>query len=175
MSKVELFFPLEDEDSLKNLKANQFVYISGQIYTARDQAHYRMIKLLEQNEKLPIELKGNLIYYCGPTPPKDDGLFGSAGPTTSSRMDDAFLYLVKYGLKATLGKGERKKEVIEACRNYCAVYFVTFGGLGAYLAKKILYQEIVAFEDLGAEAMYKLKVDKIPAIVAIDCQGKSIF
>lgn len=171
----ELFFPLEDEKLLSTLRAGEFIHISGEIYTARDQAHLRLIELIKDRKPLPIEFKNNAIYYCGPTPPDERNIFRSAGPTTSSRMDKFFLILVKHNLKVTIGKGERSKEVINACKRFKAVYLITFGGLGAYLANRIKSQKLIAFEELGTEAIYKLTIEKFPVIVGIDTKGCSIF
>ncbi|MGC8770576.1 MAG: FumA C-terminus/TtdB family hydratase beta subunit [Brevinematia bacterium] len=171
----KLILPLKDKSVLTTLKAGELLTIDGIIYTARDMAHYKMIEMIKKGETLPIELTNNAIYYCGPTPPREDNLFGSAGPTTSGRMDEAFVFLSDYGLSITIGKGNRTKEVIESCKENKAVYFITFGGAGAYLAKKIISQKIIAFPELGTEAIYELKVKDFPVIVAIDTEGNSIF
>ncbi len=173
--RKKIIFPLQNRDILEGLKAGELITIEGKIYTARDMAHHRMVETLKNGEKLPIELENNLIYYCGPTPPREDNLFGSAGPTTSARMDEAFIFLTDYGLSASLGKGNRSKEVIEACKRNKAVYFITFGGAGAYLAKRIVHQKLIAFPEFGTEAIYLLEVKDFPVIVGIDTKGENIF
>jgi len=175
MTKKKIYFPLTNKEILSSLEAGEMLELNGIIYTARDQAHYRMIKLIEEGKKLPFELTNNAIYYCGPTPKREDNLFGSAGPTTSSRMDKAFVILSSLGLSASIGKGNRSAEVVEACKKYKSLYFITFGGAGAYLAKKILKQELIAFEELGPEAIYRLEVKDFPVIVSIDTKGKNIL
>ncbi|MCX7820153.1 MAG: FumA C-terminus/TtdB family hydratase beta subunit [Brevinematales bacterium] len=171
----KLTFPLKNKSVLLTLRAGELLTLDGIIYTARDMAHYKMIESLKKGEKLPIELTNNAIYYCGPTPPKDDKLFGSAGPTTSARMDEAFIFLAKYGLSVTIGKGNRSKDVIKSCQENQAVYLITFGGAGAYLAKRIINQKLIAFPELGTEAIYELEVKDFPVIVAIDTDGNNIF
>ncbi len=176
MKKMKkIIFPLKDKSFLSTLKVGELLTIEGKIYTARDMAHYKMVEIIKNEKPLPIELKNNAIYYCGPTPPREDNLFGSAGPTTSERMDEAFVFLAKYGLSATIGKGNRSKEVINACKEHKATYFITFGGAGAYLAKKIISQKLIAFPELGTEAIYELEVKEFPVIVAIDVEGNHIF
>jgi fumarate hydratase subunit beta len=167
--------PFTDEKVIKEIRAGDFVSLSGTIYTARDQAHKRIAELIEKKEPLPFDLKGNVIYYCGPTPPGEDGLFGSAGPTTSTRMDEFTPLLLQKGLKGTIGKGGRSQEVINACKAFHAVYFITFGGAGAYLATRIVKQELAAYPELGTEAVYRLVVKDFPAVAAIDVSGRSIF
>lgn len=175
MKEKKIIFPTEDKQDLLSLKAGEMLYLSGKIYTARDQAHKKMIELLKKGKELPIKLDGNAIYYCGPTPVRDDNLFGSAGPTTSSRMDEAFLILAKHGLSASIGKGERDRKVIDVCKEKGCVYFITFGGAGAYLAKRILSQKLIAYPEFGTEAIYELNINEFPVIVAIDTEGKTIF
>ena len=174
MDKI-INFPVQDGALLNEFHAGDLVKLNGTIYTARDQAHKLMSDLLENGLPLPFDLKGSAIYYCGPTPPREDGLFGSAGPTTSARMDVFTPPLLKLGLKATIGKGNRNKAVQEACRIYHSVYLITFGGAGAYLAKQIIKQRLIAFPDLGAESIYDLETKDFPAIVGYDCFGGSIF
>jgi len=166
--------PLKEEDIL-SLRAGDKVLITGEIYTARDAAHKRLVELLERGEKLPIDLKGRIIYYVGPSPAKPGQVIGSAGPTTSYRMDKYTPALLKEGLKATIGKGMRSKEVREALREYKAVYFVAVGGAGALLSKRIKKAEVVAYEDLGPEAIRKLEVEDFPVIVGNDAFGGDIF
>ncbi|MCX7882155.1 MAG: FumA C-terminus/TtdB family hydratase beta subunit [Brevinematales bacterium] len=166
-----LHFPNED---VSYLQCGEMVLLNGTIYTARDQAHKRLVESLHHNHPLPLPLRGQLLYYCGPTPPREDGLFGSAGPTTSARMDPFTPTLLSAGLTACMGKGPRSPSVQEACAQYGAVYLITFGGAGAFLAKHILSQRLVAYPDLGTEAIYELTVKDFPAIVAIDSRGKTL-
>ncbi|URA10379.1 FumA C-terminus/TtdB family hydratase beta subunit [Thermospira aquatica] len=166
---ISLSFPVE---KLPALSCGDVVRIQGTVYTARDQAHKRLVEALKRGEELPFSLKGQLIYYCGPTPPREDGLFGSAGPTTSARMDPFTPRLIEAGVVATMGKGPRSEAVREACAKYGAVYLLTFGGAGAFLARSIRSQRLVAYPDLGAEAIYELVVEDFPAIVGIDARGR---
>lgn len=158
-----------------NLKAGDFVYISGTIYTARDAAHRRMYNALMNGEELPFHLKNNIIYYMGPTPAKEGQVIGSAGPTTSSRMDKFTPLLLDRGLSGMIGKGYRNKKVIDSIVKNKAVYFVATGGAGALLSKCIKRSEIIAYEDLGTEAIYKLYVEKFPVIVVIDSDGNNLY
>ena len=155
--------------SLLNLRAGDRVLLCGVIYTARDAVHKRMIK------KLPFDIKGQVIYYAGPTPAPPGRPIGSCGPTTSARMDVYTPLLLKLGLKGMIGKGSRSSEVIKAIRKYRAVYFVAIGGAGALLSKKIKSAKIIAYKDLGPEAIYKLEIKDFPVIVGIDSRGKNIF
>jgi len=157
------------------LKAGDEVLISGQIYTARDMAHKRLCQAIEEGQKLPIELNGAIIYFVGPTPARPGQIIGAAGPTTSSRMDAFSPKLIAAGLKAMLGKGYRNDKVRFALQKYKAVHFSTIGGAGALLSKHIVSSEIIAYEDLGAEAIKKLEVVNFPAIVAYDCYGNSVY
>ncbi len=166
--------PLTDE-LCRSLKAGDSVLISGTIYTARDAAHKRMVTALENGEPLPFDVRGQIVYYVGPCPAAPGQVIGPAGPTTSGRMDTYSPALLKAGLKGMLGKGLRKQPVIDAIREYEAVYLVTTGGAGALLSKRILKADIVAYEDLGPEAIYKLEVQHFPAIVAIDSQGNNLY
>lgn len=175
MANRVLTFPLTDRSALKDLRPGDEVSINGVLYTARDQAHKKLMVLLEQKLPLPFDPKSGAIYYCGPTPERGDGLFGSAGPTTSSRMDEFAGALYRAGIAGTIGKGNRSAKVLDACRENGSVYFVTFGGAGAYLAKRILKQECVAFPELGPEAIYRLEVENFPAIVGFDVSGNSLF
>ncbi len=165
---ISLCFPL---DELPLLSCGDIVRIQGTVYTARDQAHKRLVESLERGDDLPLSLKGQLIYYCGPTPAREDGLFGSAGPTTSARMDPFTPRLIEAGVVATMGKGPRSEAVREACARHGAVYLLTFGGAGAFLARAIRSQRLVAYPDLGPEAIYELTVEDFPAIVGIDSRG----
>jgi len=157
------------------LKAGQEFFLSGTIYTARDQAHKRLVEAIKSGKRLPIELEGAIIYYCGPTQTPKGKIIGSCGPTTSSRMDAFAPLLLAKGLKAMIGKGARSKEVKEAIRKYKGVYFVTYAGCGALLSKYVKKVEVVAYRDLGPEAILKLEVKDFPLIVAIDANGGSIY
>jgi fumarate hydratase subunit beta len=170
----KLTAPMSKED-LKNLKSGDMVYISGTIYTARDAAHKRMSEALNEGKELPIELEGNVIYYMGPSPAREGRPIGSAGPTTASRMDKYTPRLLDLGLNAMIGKGKRSPEVIDAIVRNGAVYFAAIGGAGALLSKSIVESEVVAYEDLGTEAIRKLKVENFPAIVVIDSQGNNLY
>lgn len=166
--------PVSKEDA-RSLKAGDYVYLSGTIYTARDAAHKRMKEALDQGQKLPFDLKGSVIYYMGPSPAREGRPIGSAGPTTASRMDKYTPELLDLGLGAMIGKGKRSPAVIDAMVINGAVYFAAVGGAGALLSKCILSSEIVAYEDLGAEAIRKLEVKNFPVIVVIDSQGNNWY
>ena len=166
--------PVSKEDA-RSLKAGDYVYLSGTIYTARDAAHKRMKEALDQGQKLPFDLKGSVIYYMGPSPAREGMPIGSAGPTTASRMDKYTPELLDLGLGAMIGKGKRSPAVIDAMVRNGAVYFAAVGGAGALLSKCILSSEIVAYEDLGAEAIRKLEVKNFPVIVVIDSQGNNWY
>ena len=166
--------PVSKEDA-RSLKAGDYVYLSGTIYTARDAAHKRMKEALDQGQKLPFDLKGSVIYYMGPSPAREGRPIGSAGPTTASRMDKYTPELLDLGLGAMIGKGKRSPAVIDAMVRNGAVYFAAVAGAGALLSKCILSSEIVAYEDLGAEAIRKLEVKNFPVIVVIDSQGNNWY
>ncbi len=166
--------PLTD-DVVLSLKSGDEVLLSGVVYTARDAAHKRLVEMISKGEALPMELKGQVIYYVGPCPPKPGQVIGSAGPTTSGRMDPYTPILIERGLKGMIGKGLRKPEVIEAMKKYKAVYFLAIGGLGALLAKRIKKAEVIAFPELGPEAVYKLEVEDFPVIVGIDAYGNDLY
>lgn len=166
--------PLNDE-VLESLRVGEKVLITGRIYTARDAAHKRFVDAINQGQPLPVDLCGQIIYYVGPTPAKPGHVIGSAGPTTSIRMDAYMEPLLKAGLKATIGKGYRSWGVVEMLKKYKAVYFMATGGAGALLSKKIKKAEVVAYEDLGPEAVYELTVEDFPVIVANDVYGGDIF
>ena len=164
-----------DTETISSLKAGDVVYISGTIYTARDAAHKRMREALAGKGALPIELKNNIIYYLGPSPAREGRVIGSAGPTTSGRMDKYTPALLDLGLKGMIGKGRRSKEVKEAVvRNGC-VYFAAIGGAGALLSKAIKASEVVAYEDLGTEAVRNLEVENFPVIVVMDADGNDLY
>jgi len=166
--------PLTDEDVL-SLKAGDAVLISGIIYSARDAAHKRLIEEYEKTGKLPFDLKGQIIYYVGPSPAKPGKVIGSAGPTTSIRMDPYTPKILEFGVKATIGKGERKEEVKEAMKKYKAVYLATVGGAGALIAQRIKSVKVIAYEDLGPEAIAEMVVEDFPAIVAVDAYGNDLY
>ena len=164
-----------NEDEVKTLKAGDYVYISGTIYTARDAAHKRMYEALQNGQEVPMSLKDNVVYYMGPSPAREGRPIGSAGPTTSSRMDKYAPLLMDQGLKGMIGKGKRSKEVMDAIVRNHAVYFAAVGGAGALLSKCITKSEIVCYEDLGAEAIRKLEVKDFPVIVVIDSEGNNLY
>lgn len=171
---IDLKTPLEDS-TIEKLKAGDKVRISGVLYTARDAAHKRLIEMVESGKDLPFDVKGQLLYYVGPTPAKPGQVIGSAGPTTSYRMDTYAPTLIKMGLKGMIGKGSRSKEVIEAMKMYKAVYFAAVGGAAALIAKTIKKVEIIAFDDLGTEAIRKMEVENFPAIVVNDTNGGDLY
>lgn len=160
---------------MENLRIGEEVTFTGIIYTARDQAHKRLVEALKKHNKLPINLKGAIIYYCGPTKTPKGKIIGSCGPTTSSRMDEFAPVLLKAGLKGMIGKGRRSKEVKEAIKKYQGIYFLTYAGCGALLAKYVKSARVVAYQDLGPEAIYELKVKDFPLIVAINSKGEDIY
>lgn len=164
-----------DKDIIKKLKVGDEVKINGIIYTARDAAHKRMITMLQQGEKLPFDIKGQIIYYVGPCPAKPGKIIGSAGPTTSGRMDTYTPVLIEQGLAGMIGKGLRSSEVIESMMKYGSVYFGAIGGAGALIAKHIVNQEVIAFPELGPEALRKLEVKDFPAFVVIDSYGNNLY
>lgn len=163
------------KDKVNELKAGDFVYITGTIYTARDAAHKRMDEALDQNKDLPINLEDNIIYYLGPSPAREGKVIGSAGPTTSSRMDKYTPRLLDKGLKGMIGKGKRSPEVIESIKKNNAVYFAAIGGAGALLSKCIKGSTVIAYDDLGTEAIRELKVENLPVIVVIDSLGNNMY
>lgn len=166
--------PISKEDAL-SLKSGDYVYITGTIYTARDAAHKRMQDALDRGEPLPIDLKNNIIYYMGPSPAREGRPIGSAGPTTASRMDRYTPQLLDLGLGGMIGKGKRSPEVIEGIVRNGAVYFAAVGGAGALLSKCITKSEVIAYDDLGTEAVRRLTVENFPAIVVIDAEGNNLY
>jgi len=166
--------PLE-KDIICQLKAGDEVSINGIIYTARDAAHKRMIALINEGKDLPFDIKGQIIYYVGPCPAKPGKVIGSAGPTTSGRMDAYAPVLIEMGLAGMIGKGQRNKDVIDAIVKYKSIYFGAIGGAAALIANKIISEEIVAFPDLGTEAIRKLEVKDFPATVIIDSYGNNLY
>ena len=176
MSKTyHLTAPLSEADVVQ-LVAGDIVYLTGVVYTARDAAHKKLIDLLDEGKELPFDMNGAVIYFVGPTPPKPGDPIGSAGPTTSYRMDSYSPRLInEQGLKGMIGKGKRSKEVMDAIVRNHAVYFAAVGGAGALLSKCITKSEIVCYEDLGAEAIRKLQVKDFPVIVVIDSEGNNLY
>lgn len=164
-----------DRDFADTLKAGDSVYLSGVIYTARDAAHKRMIETLNNGGKLPIDVKNQIIYYMGPSPAREGRVIGSAGPTTASRMDKYAPTLMDMGLIGMIGKGKRSKAVLDAMKRNGTVYFAAIGGAGALLSKCIIESEVVAYDDLGTEAIRKLTVKDFPAIVVIDNEGVNLY
>lgn len=166
--------PIRKEDA-KSLKAGDYVYLTGTIYTARDAAHKRMQEALDAGNSLPINLEGNVIYYMGPSPAREGRPIGSAGPTTASRMDKYTPQLLDLGLGAMIGKGKRSQAVQDAIvRNDC-VYFAAVGGAGALLSQRIISSEVIAYDDLGTEAIRKLEIDNFPVVVVIDSDGNNLY
>lgn len=159
----------------RELKAGDMVYLSGTIYAARDAAHKRMEEALTAGKNLPFDLRGNIIYYMGPSPARKGAVIGSAGPTTASRMDKYTPRLLDLGMAGMIGKGKRSEAVQEAIVRNEAVYFAAIGGAGALLSKHIASSEVIAYEDLGTEAIRKLEVEEFPVIVVIDAQGKNLY
>jgi len=171
---IRLTPPLSDED-VEGLQAGDRVLISGVIYTGRDAAHKRLIDLIQSGEVLPIDLRGQIIYYVGPSPAKPGMAVGAAGPTTSYRMDAYAPELIRLGLKGMIGKGARNQPVRDAMVKYKAVYFAAIGGAGALMAQAIKKAEVVAYEDLGPEAIRRLEVEEFPVIVVNDVQGNDLY
>ena len=172
--EIKLHTPLT-EDKLKGLKAGDSVLLSGVIYSARDAAHKRLIDLLNEGKELPLNIKDETIYYVGPSPAKPGNVIGSAGPTTSYRMDTYAPTLLDLGLKGMIGKGARNKDVIDAIVRNNAVYFGAIGGAAALIAKSIVKSEIIAYEDLGAEAIRRMEVKDMPLVVIIDTEGNNLY
>ena len=166
--------PLSDEDVMQ-LKAGDIVYLTGIMYTARDAAHKRLVDLIEEGKELPFDLKGSVIYFVGPTPPKPSDPIGSAGPTTSYRMDAYSPILIKYGQKGMIGKGKRNEAVKEACKKYKAIYFGATGGAGALIGKTIKSAEVIAYSELGPEAIRRLEVEEFPVTVINDTYGNDLY
>lgn len=163
------------ESEIKDLQAGDYVYITGKIYTARDAAHKRMDETLKNEEKLPMDLKNNVIYYMGPSPAREGKVIGSAGPTTASRMDKYTPTLLDLGLKGMIGKGKRSQAVKDAIVRNGAVYFAAVGGAGALLSQRITKSKIIAYDDLGTEAIRELEVENFPVIVVIDSKGNDLY
>ena len=163
------------EGEVSELKAGDYVYITGTIYSARDAAHQRMYDAMNKQEEIPMPLENQVIYYMGPSPAREGRPIGSAGPTTSSRMDKYAPLLMDHGLKGMIGKGKRSDSVKEAIMRNGCVYFAAVGGAGALLSKAIKSSKVIAYDDLGAEAIREMKVEKFPAIVVIDKEGHNLY
>lgn len=170
----KITLPITDED-IKNLKAGDSVLLTGSIITGRDAAHKRLYELIQNGEKLPVDIKGELIYYVGPAPAKPGRAVGPAGPTSSYRMDKYAPSLLDLGLKGMIGKGARNKEVVDAIVRNKGVYLVAIGGAAALIAKSIKSEEILCYEDLGTEAVRRYEVEDFPCIVAIDSEGNNVY
>ena len=166
--------PFNDLD-IKDLKAGDMLYITGEIYTGRDAAHKRMYEMIKNGEEMPFDFTGQVIYYAGPCPNKPGHVIGSVGPTTSTRMDAYSPTLIENGLKAMIGKGLRNKAVVDAIKANGGVYFAAIGGAAALMSKCVKSSEIIAFEDLGTEAIRKLYVENLPVIVVIDSLGNNVY
>ena len=175
MDQIKTLQPPLSEAEARSLKAGEQVLITGAIYTARDMAHKRLCESIDSGSELPFELEGAIIYFVGPTPARPGRVIGAAGPTTSSRMDAFSPTLIARGLRVMIGKGYRSGEVRDALKKYGAVHLSTIGGAGALLSKHIVSAEVIAYEDLGTEAIWKLQVVDFPAIVAYDAKGNSVY
>ena len=173
-NKIHITTPLTDE-IISNLKSGDEVLISGTIYTARDAAHKKLVDSINSGENLPFDIKNTIIYYVGPSPKKPGDVIGSAGPTTSYRMDAYTPTLLDLGLKGMIGKGSRNKNVVESIKKNHAVYFAAIGGAGALISSTIKSSEVIAYEELGPEAVHKLTVEKFPAIVVLDSSGNDLY
>lgn len=174
MDKKIITFPASDA-AIANLKAGETVYLSGTVYTGRDAAHKRMVDALSKNKKMPFDFQGNVIYYAGPCPKAPGQVIGSIGPTTSGRMDAYSPLLIEHGLKSMIGKGLRNDATIEAIKRRGGVYFAAIGGAAALMSKCVRSARVVAFDDLGTEAIHELIVDEMPVVVAIDSTGASVY
>lgn len=163
------------KEEIKNLKSGDYVYLTGTIYSARDAAHKRMYKAIQNQEDLPMEIEGNVIYYMGPSPAREGRVIGSAGPTTASRMDKYTPRLLDLGLGAMIGKGKRTEDVRQAVIRNSSIYFAAVGGAGALLSKCIVESEVIAYDDLGTEAIRKMQVENFPVIVVIDSEGNNLY
>ncbi|RLE14345.1 Fe-S-containing hydro-lyase [Candidatus Aerophobetes bacterium] len=172
--KIRLNTPFSDRD-IEKLKIGDEILLTGIIYTARDMAHKRIVESIEKNEPLPFNLKGQVIYYTGPAPARPGRIIGSAGPTTSYRMDPYTIPLIKAGLKGMIGKGPRSKCVIDAMAKYKAVYFAAIGGAAAFISEKIKKARTIAYEDLGPEAIWELEVEDFPVILINDIRGNDLY
>ena len=174
MNAKNITLPLTDE-VISTLHAGDLVHLNGVLYTARDAAHARLFEALNRKEPLPVDFKGHTVYYVGPTPAQPGQVVGSAGPTSSYRMDPFTPALLDYGLKGIIGKGDRSSAVIEALVRNHAVYFTAIGGLGALISESIIASDVIAYADLGTEAIHRFTVNDFPAIVTIDCFGNNLY
>lgn len=172
--RIEFTTPLSDED-IESLKSGDMIFLSGVVYTGRDAAHKRMVEQLEKGEDMPFDFEGATIYYAGPCPPKPGEPIGSVGPTTSVRMDRYSPALMERGLKVMIGKGLRSQEVVDSIVKHNGVYFAAIGGAAALMGKCVKSAEVIAFEELGPEAIRKLVVEKLPVVVAIDSKGNNMY
>lgn len=169
-----IMLPIKETD-LENMESGDYVYLTGKMYVARDAAHKKFIEALNKNKDLPINIENETIYYMGPSPAREGRVIGSAGPTTAGRMDKYTPILLDLGLKVMIGKGKRSNEVIEAIKRNRAIYFAVVGGAGAYISKCIIKSEPVCYEELGAEAVLRIEVKDLPAIVVIDKDGNNLY
>ncbi|MDD5633671.1 MAG: FumA C-terminus/TtdB family hydratase beta subunit [Candidatus Omnitrophica bacterium] len=174
MGKIKKIHTPLDKKTILSLKHGDKIFLSGKIFALRDQAHLRITQLFKNGKKIPFDIKGKVIYYCGPTPAKNR-IIGSCGPTTSGRMDKFTGVLLNKGLAGMIGKGSRSKDVIQAIKSNGAVYFIAPAGAGAYLSEKVTSCRMIAFKDLGPEAVYELEVLNFPLVVAVDRKGKNIY
>ena len=174
MGDINITTPITKEIASK-LKAGDYVLLTGTIYTARDAAHLRMFETVKKGEALPFDIKDLVIYYLGPTPAREGKVIGSAGPTTSTRMDKYTPTLLDMGMTGMIGKGKRSAEVVDSMKKNTAVYFAAVGGAGALLSKCIKKSEVIAYDDLGTEAIRKLYVEDLPVITVIDCKGNNLY
>jgi len=174
LGKIRLKTPLTSEIA-ETLRAGDEVLLSGNIFTARDATHKRLVEAISRGEEVPLPLKDQIIYYTGPTPAPPGRPIGSCGPTTSSRMDSFAPTLLVKGLRGMIGKGDRSREVVEAIKKFSAVYFIATGGAGALISQYVKEAELIAYSDLGPEAIYRLEVIEFPIIVGIDSQGRNIY
>lgn len=172
MKYVQTPFTAKD---IAGLKAGDEILLSGSIYTARDQAHKKLVALIEGGKKLPIDLKEAVIYYCGPTPAPRGMAIGSCGPTTSSRMDPFSPVLIEHGNRIMIGKGNRSPAVVQAIKRYKALYLLSYGGCGAVLQERVIKNELIAFPELGPEAIYRIDIKEFPLIVGIDSKGNNLL
>jgi fumarate hydratase subunit beta len=169
-----IYTPISDE-VISGLNTGEAVYITGKIYTARDAAHKKIADLIEAGEKLPFDFNGQAVFYAGPSPAKPPRPIGCIGPTTSGRMDKYSPLFISRGLKIMIGKGNRSKPVIDAIVKHCGLYLAAIGGVAALMAKTVKSAKVIAFQELGTEAVMELEVENFPAIIAIDCRGKNLY
>jgi fumarate hydratase subunit beta len=174
MAEYRLNTPLTDED-IQKLQIGDQVFLTGTIYMARDAAHKRMVDLIDANQSLPVDLRGEIIFYAGPCPPKPGQIIGPVAPTTSFRMDPYAPAMYEYGVKGTIGKGPRGETVKQACKQFGAISFAAIGGLSTILSRRVTAAEVVAYEDLGPEAIRRLEVEDFPLLVAYDAHGKDLY